>query len=175
MHHAVARQRRVLFVQSDHPAGEPLVLERLAEYPGRGDRFAVIGEPKRTGVAELRHLGQLLPLEPAGDRCQEADGDACLAARGVGQRPQTAASSTIGAVLGIAITAQKLPAAAAVSRRDVLLVLLARCAQVDVGVDKGRERVLAGRFDDVAVGRRGARRRQLGDPPVADHDVPRLV
>ena len=42
------------------PPAQPLVLERLAQHPGRGDRLAVVGEAERAGVAQRGHLGQLL-------------------------------------------------------------------------------------------------------------------
>ena len=38
VHRAVARQRRVLLVQGEHAARQPLVLERLAQAPGVDDR-----------------------------------------------------------------------------------------------------------------------------------------
>ena len=58
------------------------------------------------------------------------------------------------------------------SRLDVLFVLVAGGAQVHVRVEEGREGVQALGLDQLgAVGRRRARRRQLGDLAVADDDV----
>ena len=92
----------------------------------------------------------------------------------------TAASSTTGLVLGIAITAQKPPAAAAaVPVRDVLLVLLARRAQVHVGVDEAGERCLPS-ASSVSISGPPTPVSDPGEPssamlPVADQDVVRLV
>ena len=55
---AGAGQARVLLVQREHAAAEPLVLERLAQDRGAVDRLAVVGEAERAGVGELGHLGQ---------------------------------------------------------------------------------------------------------------------
>ena len=48
------------------PPAQPLVLERLAQHPGRDDRLAVVGEAERAGVAQLGHLGQLLAVAGRG-------------------------------------------------------------------------------------------------------------
>ena len=59
MHLAVARERRLLAVQRDPPAGDRAVLERAPHQPGRDDGHAVVGEAGRARVGELAHLGQL--------------------------------------------------------------------------------------------------------------------
>ena len=85
------------------------------------------------------------PLQAAGDRGQEADRDARLALRARrSSEPQHARRRRRpGSVLGIAITAQKPPAAAARGAGlEVLLVLLAGGAQVDVRVDEAGNRCL---------------------------------
>ena len=56
VHDAVGGQGRVLLVQGDHPARQPLVLKRLAQDPGGDDGPAVVGEAKCAGVAERCHL-----------------------------------------------------------------------------------------------------------------------
>ena len=68
VHDAAAGERRVLLVQAQDAAREPLVLERLAQDAGPVDRLAVVGEPERAGVAQLGHLGQRLAAEAARDR-----------------------------------------------------------------------------------------------------------
>ena len=174
MHHAVARQRRVLLVQGDDPAAQPLVLQRAAQHPGRGDRLAVVGEADRPDVAQLGHLGQLLAAQAAGDARQEAGrhpgplrrlGDQRVDdRRGVDGRDRVRhrddraeAARGGGGRAGV----------------DVLLVLLAGRAQVHVRVDERREQVLAGGVDGVgAVGRRQrAGGADLGDLAAADQDV----
>ena len=153
-------------MQGDHPAAQPLVLERLAQHAGRDDRLAVVGEAERARIAQLRHLGQLLAAQAAGDRRQEADRDARLGAAVSISERSTAASSMTGSVFGIAITAQNPPAAAAArSGLDVLLVLLAGGAQVHVRVHESREEVLALGVDRLGTGGglECSGRRQLGD------------
>ena len=59
---AGAGQARVLLVQREHAAAQPLVLQRLAQDRGAVHRLAVVGEAERAGVAQLRHLGQRLAL-----------------------------------------------------------------------------------------------------------------
>ena len=88
VHRTAVGQRRVLLVQADHPAAQPLVLQRLAQHPGAGDGTAVVGEPERALLAQLGHLGQLPALQPARDRRQEADRDARFARGRVAQRSQ---------------------------------------------------------------------------------------
>ena len=78
-HRTAVGQRRVLLVQADHPAAQPLVLQGLAQRAGAGDGTAVVGEPQRALLAQLGHLGQLLALQPARDRGEEAHRDARVA------------------------------------------------------------------------------------------------
>ena len=79
VHDAAARERAVLLVQREHAAAQALVLQRLAQHARARDRLAVVGEAERALCAQLGHLGQLLAPQAAGDRGQEADGDARLA------------------------------------------------------------------------------------------------
>ena len=122
--------------------------------PGAADRQAVVAEAERAGLAQLGHLGQLLALHALGDRGEEADRHrGALAGRlaqrldvgggrdrrlGVGHRDHAAvAAGGGGAGAGL----------------DVLLVLLAGGAQVDVRVEEGGEGVQA-----LGLDRLGARR-----------------
>ena len=154
------RQRRVLLVQRDHAAGEPLVLQRLAQHPGRDDRLAVVGEPERALRAQLGHLGELAAPQPAGDRGHEADGDARVAGGGVAQGAQDRRGVDDG--VGVrhrddgAVAARRGRAGAGL---EVLLVLLAGRAQVDVRVDEGGEEVAPAAVDDLGARRGGEARR----------------
>ena len=96
------------------PADEVLVLERPPHHPRGADRQAVVGEADRAGLAERRHLGQLLAAHAAGDGGDEAGRHRGLAAgRARAGRATCAGSSTTGSVLAIATIPQKPPAAAA--------------------------------------------------------------
>ena len=166
VHHAVAGELGVLLVQGDRAAAEALVLERPAQHPGAADRQAVVGEAERAGLAQLGHLGQLLALHAARDRGEEADRDRG-AARGACSRSAStsAAVETGGSVLAIArIAAVAAGGGGAGAGLDVLLVLVAGGAQVDVGVEEGREGVQALGLDHLgAVGVGLAGRGELGD------------
>ena len=160
VHHAGARQARVLLVQREHAAAEPLVLERLAQDRGAVHRPAVVGEAERAGVGQLGHLGQRVAVEPARDRGEEADRDARLAPRRLAQRAQH--GGVVDHRVGVGHrddgdeAAGRRGAGAGV---EVLLVLLAGHAQVHVRVDEAREQVAA-----LAVDQLGARRAPRGCP-----------
>ena len=134
------RERRLLAVERERPAGDRRVLERAAHHPGRRDGHAVVGERDRAGVGELAHLGQLLPALAAGDRREEADRDDRLALRAV----STSDAERRGRVDdGIGVRHREDRAEAAGRRgggaaRDRLLVLAPGRAQVDVRVDERR-------------------------------------
>jgi hypothetical protein len=178
VHHAVSRERRILFVQRDDASGQALVLKRLAQDAGGYERLAVVGEAERTGVAQVRHLGQLLTAQPARDRGQEAGRDVGLPACRLGQRAEDRGVVDDG--VGVR---HRDHGAEASGRRggsagvDVLLVFLAGRAQVHVRVDEAGERVLARGVDDLAAARLGqsAGCPELGDVAIADQDVALLV
>ena len=178
MHHAVSRQRRILLEQRDDAAREALVLERLAQDAGGGDRLAVVGEPERAGVAEVRHLGQLLTAQAARDRGKEPGRDVGLPAGHLGQGAQN--RGVVDDRVGVRHRDDRAEAAGGGGGGagvDVLLVFLTRRAQVHVGVDEAGERVLARGVDDLAAPRlrQSAGRAELGDVTVADEDVALLV
>ena len=142
------RERRVLLVQREHAAAQPLVLQRLAQHPGAGDRPAVVGEAQRARRRAARpSRSARSPSQPARDRGHEADGDARLARGGVAQRAQERrASRRPGRCSASPATAQKPPAAAArvpVSRSS--LCSWPGRAQVHVRVDEGGQQVAARR------------------------------
>ena len=60
----------------------------LRSMPALATGLAVVGEAERALLAQLGHLGELLALQAAGDRREEADRDARFARRGVAQRAQ---------------------------------------------------------------------------------------
>ncbi len=60
VHRAVRGQRRILLVQREDAAAQPLVLQRTAQHRGADDGAPVVGEAERADGAQLGHLGQLL-------------------------------------------------------------------------------------------------------------------
>ena len=165
-------------MQGDHPAAQPLVLQGLAQHPGRDDRLAVVGEAERAGVAQVGHLGQLVTAEPTRDRREKADRYGRLAARTLHERAQD--GRVVDGRDRVRHRDQRAEPAGGRRRGaggDRLLVLLAGGPQMDMGVDECGEEVLAGALDGVDLVLGGTRvwRRQLGDPSVADQHVVRLV
>ena len=165
-------------MERDHPAAQPLVLERLAQRSRVHDRLAVIGESERAGVAELGHLGELLAFQASRDRGQEPDGYLCLPRGGFDQRSEDRGIVDDG--VGVGHGDHRAEAAGRRGGRaglEVLLVLLAGRAQVHVRVDEPGKRMHALGVDGVAVlGRlEGSGLAELGDVPVLDEDVVRLV
>ena len=173
MHDPVAGEVGVLLVEGDRATAEPLVLQRPAHDSGVGDRQAVIAEADRAGLAQLGHLGQLLSTHVAGHGGEEADRDGGLSAGPLAQR----ADIRGGGDGRLCVGHREDPAVAARRRRaaaglDVLLMLMARGAEVDVGIEEAREGVQALGLDDLgAVERHRAGRRKLGDAAGADHHV----
>ena len=106
VHVAAARERRLLAVERERPAGDRRVLERAAHQAGGDDRHAVVGERDRAGVGELAHLRQLVAVLAARDRCEEADGDLASCFAVSTSERSVAAESTTGSVFGIARIAQ---------------------------------------------------------------------
>ena len=124
-----------------------------------GDRQPVVAEADRAGVAQLRHLGQLLAPHAAGDRGEEADRDRGLGARALAQRLDVGRGGD-GRV-GVGHREDAAVAAGGGGARpglDVLLVLLAGGAQVDVRVEEGGEGVQALGVDHLGALRVGGAR-----------------
>ena len=163
VHHAGAGQARVLLVQREHAAAQPLVLERLAQDRGAVHRLAVVGEAERAGVGELRHLGQRLALQPARDRGEEADRDARLAPRRLAQRAQD--GGVVDDRVGVRHRDDGDEAAGggrAGARVEVLLVLLARAR---AGARAGRRSRGTGAGPRPRAPRRPRARRALPGAP----------
>ena len=172
----VAGQRRVLLVERERPAGEALVLERLAQHPGRAHRQAVVGEAGGAGVGQLGHLGELLAALAAGDRREEAGGDARLGAGALAQRAQH--RRRVHHRVGVGHREDRAVAAGGRGARagvHVLLVLAARGAQVHVRVHEGGQRVQARGVHHLGAVGRLERLAELGDPAVAHEQVARAV
>jgi hypothetical protein len=122
------------------------------------------------------------PSAPAaqslGDRRQEANRHARLAAGAIDQRAED--RGVVDDRIGVRHRDHRAEAAGGGGRRarvEVLLVLLAGRAEVHVGIDERRKRVLAGGVEQLTVLGRAQRpgRAELGDPAVADQDVARLI
>jgi hypothetical protein len=175
VHDSLAGELGVLLVKRDPGADERLVLEGSAHDPGAADGQPVVREAGGAGVGELRHVGQLVASHPPSHGCKEPDRQARVGLRalaqgldlggrvhgrfGVGHRQETAIAAR-GGSSGAGL--------------DVLLVLTTGRAKVHVGIEERRDGVEALRVDHLGVGNRAcAGRSQLGDLPVADHDVVR--
>ena len=146
-------------------ADELLVLQRLAQQPGAVDGLAVVGEAERAGLAQLGHLGQRLAVQAGGDAGHEADGDARLAPGGLAQAAQDRRGVDGRARVGHRHDRDEAAGGrGARAGLEVLLVLLARDAQVHVRVDEAREDVLARAVDHLAVVLRGRCRARRSSP-----------
>ena len=164
VHLPVARERRFLLVQRQQPAGNGAVLERALHQPGRDDRAAVVRERRRTETCELGHLGQLLPLEPLRDRRHEAGRNDRVLARlldqGAEHRGRVDDGIGVGHREDCAVAAGRGGGSA---RRDRLLVLATRHAQVHVRIDeRGSEHEPTSQLDGRVDG---------DDDAVLDRDV----
>ena len=116
----------------------------LRSVPALDDRPAVVGEPERALLAQLGHLGQLLAFQPARDRREKAHRDARLARGAVAQRSQQrrGVDDRVG-VRHRDHRAEPSGRGCPGARLEVLLVLLAGRAQVDVRVDERRQQMPA--------------------------------
>ena len=163
-------------MKRDQPAGELLVLERLAHHARRAHRQAVVGEPGRAHLGQLRHLGEPLALLADRDRGHEARRDARLGAGALAQRAQH--RRRVHHRLGVGLGEDRAEAAGrggAGAGVDVLLVLAPGRAQVHVRVDERGQRVQALGVDHLGAVRRAQRLPHLRDPPVAHQHVAELV
>ena len=102
----LAGKVRVLLVQGDRAAAEPLVLERPAQHAGAADRQPVVAEADRAGLAQLAISVSSSPFIPRGDGGQEADRDRGRGAGALAQRLDVGGVETGGSVLAIASTPQ---------------------------------------------------------------------
>ena len=139
VHLAAAGQGRLLAMERQRTVGDRAVGERPAHECRRRDRPPVVGERDRTGGSELRHLGQLLPALPLRDRRREARRDDRLLVRLLDERLQDGGG--VDDRVGVRHRDDRAVASGRCrmrSRRDRLLVLAPRGAQVDVRVDERR-------------------------------------
>ena len=174
VHHTVPGQGRILLVQRQHEAREPLVLKRLAHPVSVRDREAVVAEAGRALPRQLRHLAQLGPGLPLGDRGEEADRHDGLDGSPLLERAQHRRRIHDG----LRVRHREDRAEAAGRRRaraglEVLLVLAPRSPEVDVRVDEAGEGRQALGLDLLASRRRirSTRSRDLGDLAVAHQQV----
>ena len=162
VHDPVSGERRILFMQRDHAAAQALVLQRLAQHSRGHDRLAVVGEAQRAVVAQLSHLGQLLAPEAARDRGEESHRHPGLTGGSVDQRAQY--RRLVDDRVGVRHRDQGDEPSGGGRRGagvEVLLVLLAGRAQVDVRDRRSR-------------GRRACRWRRSSQRPPARSSVPGL-
>ena len=145
---AAEGQRRLLAMHGDHATGHGVVLKCAPHHAGGSDRTAVVGEAGGAGVSQCAHLRELRPSLALRDRGHEADRDVRLRRRACAQ-----AAEHIGVVddgIGVrnredrAVTAGGGCGSAAFDR---LLVLTARCAQVNVRIDESRCKHVARTID----------------------------
>ena len=165
---AAMRERRLLAVERERPIGDRRVLHSPPHQPRGGDRHAVVGEGDRSRLGELAHLGQLLPALAARDRGEKADRHLGLGARRLDQGAE--GGRGVDHRVGVRHRENRAVAPGRCGRgaaRDRLLVLAARRAQVDVGVDEGRREDEAVRLDDAMLVRVD-RLCDLGDRPAVD-------
>jgi hypothetical protein len=165
-------------VQGDDAAAQPLVLQRLAQHARADDGPAVVREAEGAERAQLGHLRELAALEADGDRRHEAHGHAGVAGGGVAQGAQERRRVDHRArVRHRHDGAEAAGGRRARARLEVLLVLLARGAQVHVRIDEAGHEVAALAVDDLRAGRRlqAAGRPELGHRAVAHQDVVRRV
>ena len=132
-------------------------------------------KPTAPGVAQLGHLGQLLARHPAGDGGDEADRDRGLALGALADRARAPRRSR----RGLGVGHRRSPRSSRRRRRRGCPVSMSSLcswpgdAQVDVGVEEGRE-ARAGprrRSPRRPRARRAARLGELGDLAVADDEV----
>ena len=171
VHLSAARERRLLAVHRDAPAGDGAVLQRASHQAGRGDGDAVVGEPGGTEIRELAHLRQLGAAFGLRDRREEPDGDLRFRAGALDEGAER--SGGVDDRIRVRHREDRAVAAGRGRRgaaRDRLLVLSARRAQMHVRVDeRGREHEPVG-FDD-AVRVRLEVGSERGDGTIVDADV----
>ena len=145
VHHAVAHEALVLAVAHDEHAEVIGVLHRQAKQVGIGDRPAVVGDRDDAGLLHAADLRHLLALQALRDRTDRVD----VHAAALGLRLLQDVACHRRAVvdrMGVGHAAHAREAAArrgAGAGDDVLLVLLARIAQMAVHIDEARRDDLA--------------------------------
>ena len=170
-----AGQRLLLAVHGDHPPGDRVVLQRPAHDACRRDRPAVVGEGRRAGVGECPQLGELGAVLALRQRSHEADGDLSLLLRA---RPQAAQRVRIvDHGVGVRDRQDRAVPSRGCSRgarRDRLLVLAPRRAEMDVRVDERRRENRPVRLDD-SVLVRVQPLAELGNHAVVDPHIERRI
>ena len=173
VHHAARRERLVLAVIHHGQVEAARVLHRAAHHARRRDGPPVVRDGDDAGALHLAHLGQLLALRPLRDR---ADGEDVGEPGGLRLLDDETGHRRV-VVDGVGVRHRADARAAARdgrrrARRDRLLVLLPRLAQVRVQVDEaGRDDEARSVEDLRALGPRLAATEQPGHAAVLDEHV----
>jgi hypothetical protein len=88
VHLPAAGERRLLAVEREPPAGDPVVLEGPPHQRRSDERPAVVAEAGGALLGELHHLGQLRAFLAASDRGEKAHRDRGFALRVLDQRAE---------------------------------------------------------------------------------------
>ncbi len=156
-------------MQGDGHSERPGVLERPPEHPARDDGFAVVGEPRRSSIGQLAHLGENLAGETARDRRQRPDRNHRLHRCAAEQRVEE--GRLIEHRVGVRHREDggvSPCGGGGRAGREVLLVLLSGRSQVYVGIDQTGQQKAAVGSDLAGVGgvQVGADRRDQSIPNV---------
>jgi len=139
VHLPIPREARILLVKSQQPACRAAVLQRALHQSRRDDGVTVVGESRCSEAGELDHLRELLSTKPLGDRGHESGGNGRVLARLLDEGAEH--GGRIDHRVGVRHRQDRAVATGCGrrgARRDRLLVLTARHAEVHVRVDERR-------------------------------------
>ena len=149
VHVAALGQRRLLLVQRDRQIERPCVLQGAAHQPGACDRRAVVGKARRAACREVAHLRERLARAVHADRGEEARlDDSHLAGtieRGLERGARVDRRCRVRHRQDRRVAARR---AGGRAGGAVLLVLLARHAQMHVRIHEARQDGAARAVDD---------------------------
>ena len=150
---ALAHEAGVLAVAHENLAEHDAVVHDAAHHAGVLDAAAVISEGNGAAGDHVAHLGERLALEAA--RARTGGVHAAVAHFGGAGLDVLDHDAVIGAGVGVghgAHTGETALGGGAGTALDVLLVLLARVAQVHVHVHQAGDEVLTGQVHDLGIG-----------------------
>ena len=149
VHVAALGQRRLFLVQGDRQVERPCVLQGTAHQPCARDRRAVVGKARRAARREVAHLGERFARAVHADRREKARLDHGHLAGTIKRRLKRGARvdrrRRVRHRQDRRVAARR---AGGRARGAVLLVLLARHAQMHVRVDEARQDGTARAVDD---------------------------